>query len=298
MICRGPVSALVVGHLTHDRYGAAIAAGGSAFYAARTLRALGAAVTVVTARGSDYRFSNKLGDVQQVVIESRTTTLFENTYPELGPRKMRVSHPAAPVTPDVLKGRPQNIDVAFLAPVVGEVLLEEWIDYLSKNSAIIGVGLQGFLKQQGPGADDTNRGSSRLVKKRFEPDDAVLRRIDAAFLSREDIEGYGSDSLMARLCCNVPLVAVTDGEKGAVVYEKERAFHVGTLQVDATDPTGAGDTFPAAFLFALARSRTTKSAARLAAAAAGKVVEGVGSETIDRVASAVVDVANVPVRDL
>jgi sugar/nucleoside kinase (ribokinase family) len=52
------------------------------------------------------------------------------------------------------------------------------------------------------------------------------------------------------------------------------------------DPTGAGDVFAAAMLLALAAGQAPADAARLGAAAASIVVEGVGGEALGRIGEA------------
>jgi sugar/nucleoside kinase (ribokinase family) len=61
------------------------------------------------------------------------------------------------------------------------------------------------------------------------------------------------------------------------------------------DPTGAGDVFAAGYLFAIAGGAEPVEAARLGAAAASIVVEGVGGERLDRVGEAFERARSVPV---
>jgi 1D-myo-inositol 3-kinase len=295
MTIRKPIrpACLVVGHITHDRYGREYAAGGSALYAAHTLRALGGHVTVATAFGEDFQFHHRLTEFDVQYVPSKHTTVFENTYPDDGPRLMLVEHPAEPVVPTVLPASTGPFDLAFLAPVIGEVLLADWVNRLPETT-IVGVGLQGFLKQKGP-IHAQGRPGAALVPRPFDADTAVLKRLRAVFLSEEDLDGYGSDDLLTRLRQTVPVVAVTSGEAGATIYEGDRAFHTGIRETTAMDPTGAGDTFAAGFLFGLAAGESPRAAARLGAAAASIAVEGIGPETIRRVGEAVRLVDQIPV---
>ena len=111
--------------------------------------------------------------------------------------------------------------------------------------------------------------------------------MQAIFLSQEDIDGYADSSLLKKLTTHVPIVAVTLGEQGAKVHLGEEILTVGVREVQAVDPTGAGDTFAAAFLFALAKGETPADAAKLAAAAASIVVEAKGPAALPRVKEAV-----------
>jgi len=67
---------------------------------------------------------------------------------------------------------------------------------------------------------------------------------------------------------------------------------VGTYSTDEVDPTGAGDTFAAGFVYGLARGDDPLRAARLGSAAASIVVEAVGGLAIPRIATEAEDRAN------
>jgi hypothetical protein len=272
----------VAGHVTHDRYGADITAGGSALYAAKTFEALGCEVAVATAFGASFRFGDLLAGFECFVSRSRDTTTFENTYPDDGPRLMLVEHPAATVRPDGLTEAWRAPDILFLAPVIGEVPLEAWL--ASTEPEKVGLGLQGFLKQEGP--SHNSRGAATLAPRHFNPSLGLLERVSAVFLSREDIDGYADKGLLPLLIGATPLVAVTEGQRGATIYHREGAHHVGVRTTEALDPTGAGDTFAAGMLFGMAIGLSVEEAARLGAAAASVVVEARGLESVHRVVEA------------
>lgn len=287
-----PVRCLSVGHITHDRYGDTLAVGGSALYAAKTWQGLGAEAGMATSLGRDFAFYDALDGVTLSATSSPHTTTFENTYPPGQPRLMLVEEVAHPVTPAQLTNGWQRPDVVFLCPVIGEVPLGEWVDAVP--GGIVGIGLQGFLKQSGP-VYDASRGNHVLEKKRFVPSDEMLSSLSAVFLSQEDIDGYADAGLLPRLRRQVPLVALTRGEAGAVIYSKERVFKVGVFPTHATDPTGAGDTFAAATLLGLAQGETAEEAVRLGAAAASVVVESKGSNALERVHLAIERRSRIPV---
>ncbi|TDD96119.1 sugar kinase [Jiangella asiatica] len=74
-----------------------------------------------------------------------------------------------------------------------------------------------------------------------------------------------------------PMAVLKMGSAGAVVATAREHVRVPALQVRATDPTGAGDTFNAAFAVALVEGRAVADAARFASAAASHVVQGLGA---------------------
>jgi sugar/nucleoside kinase (ribokinase family) len=114
-------------------------------------------------------------------------------------------------------------------------------------------------------------------------------------LGEDDVRGQGD--LVARLARAVPLVAFTLGAQGCALLERGRTRRVGAFPTREVDPTGAGDVFAAGLLFALAGGAEPVEAARLGAAAASFVVEGVGGAELGRVGGAFSRVAGVPVPD-
>jgi hypothetical protein len=196
------------------------------------------------------------------------------------------------LSPEVLDAKWGKSDAVFLAPVFGEIDLAAWIGALEGRT--FGLGLQGFLKQAGELHPEI-AGRRHVVARPFEIDPQLLAQVDAVFLSEEDIEVFGSENLLDDLRRSVPLVSVTRGERGAVVYRGDETLEVGVAQCEVVDPTGAGDSYAAAFLFALARGDSLPAAARLATAAASIVVEAQGGGSLHRVGDAFERVSSVPI---
>ncbi len=290
MIAPRPIRALAVGHVTLDRFGTDFHPGGSALYASLVFHHLGARTTLITAHGDDFSPGRILEGIETWVLPGRTTTTFENTYPVSGPRVMRVAHPAPPLRPADFPPPPETT-VAFLAPVAGEVPLTAWVNRL-RGVTVIGLGLQGFLKRAGAPAAAA---MCELAPRPFLPSDEVLKKIDAVFCSQEDLSGYGSDALFDRLRRAVPLVAVTNGDAGAAVFERGRPFRVGVLPADVIDPTGAGDSFAAGFLFGLGMGASPREAARIGTAVAANVIGKKGVAGTRESAEALESATRVPV---
>jgi hypothetical protein len=285
-----PLKVLSVGHVTHDRYGSVTRAGGSAFFGAQTMRSLGAQSLLATVVGSDFERRDELCGLGVSLEVRGETTTFENRYPEGRARVQRISAVAPPVLPERLPNAFRKADVLFLAPVAGEVELAPWL--AATEASTVGLGIQGLLKA--PGEADWH-GSRCVVPRAFDPDPELLRRIDVVFLSEEDLTHLASPHLLEELRRFVPIVVVTRGALGSRVFHHGREDRVGTFAVSAKDPTGAGDTFAGAFLFALAQGLVPVEAARLASAAASIVVEAEAGAALDRVGESYRRAAHVPV---
>jgi sugar/nucleoside kinase (ribokinase family) len=276
---------LVVGHITHDRYGEDIAAGGCAFYGARAHAALGADVHLVATVGEDFRCDAELTGLPHTLTRGGTTTTFTNLYPEGRVRLQLVEEQA----PDVVPGTaPSGLwDLLHLAPVLQEIDLLRWRSAV--DARLVGINVQGWIKVAGSrpemGVPEGGGADARVVvQKRWSPSKDDLGGIDVACVSDEDLVGQGD--LLERLVESIAVVAHTHGADGADIIEGGRTTRIGVYRTDAVDPTGAGDTFAAALMHALACGRDAVSAGRLAAAAASIVVEGKGGSTLERLGEA------------
>jgi len=273
---------LVVGHVTHDRFGegpqARIVAGGSAYYTSCVYRALGAEVTLVTAVGDDFKCNDEIADLDVVAPRGGLTTEFQNLYGHGARRLQIVGGRAAPLAPSRAEGE-RIWDLAHLAPVLGEVDLAAW--RRATRARMWGIGVQGWVKVAGPADADGRR---KVVPRKWTIEPQELRGIDVACLSNEDLLEQGD--LLDRLRASVSIVALTDGARGAELFESGRVTQVGSRPTTVVDPTGAGDVFAAALMHDLARGSDPAAAARLAAAAASIVIEDEGGSSLAHLAEA------------
>jgi sugar/nucleoside kinase (ribokinase family) len=283
---RPPLEMLAVGHVTHDRHRDALVAGGSAWYAARVWHALGDRTRLVTAVGDDFVRDDALAGLEARVERRGRTTVFTNLYPEGGPRRQYVETQAPPVSPSLLPAAWAAPDVLFLAPVLGEVDVAAWLG--ATRPRLVGAGLQGWLKRA---LDDDDDAPRRVGQRPADVDPERFRGVAAAFLSTEDLDG--DPRWVDRLAAVVPLVFLTRGAGGCDVLTPDGRHRVGVYPTAEVDPTGAGDTFAAGALDALARGASPVEAARFGAAAASVIVEGRGADTAPRLAETFARVAAV-----
>ena len=272
------LTAVTVGQVTHDRYGDRIVPGGCAFFGARTFQGLGAVSKLLTTVGEDFSCESGLVglDVRREV--SPETTVFSNLYPPGEPRLQLVESRSQKITESMYPDEWKRPDLLFIAPVMGEMDAIPWASIA--RAGYTTVGLQGFMKKA---SDERRDGKAVVVALDHPLGFELLEGVDAVFLSKEDIELFGSSDLLEQLRSRVGVVVVTLGEAGCAVYEGEKERRLGVYTTDAVDPTGAGDTFASATSLALAARWDVIDAARLGAGAASVVVEADGGETLDRV---------------
>ena len=281
--------ALVVGHATLDHVGGRLLPGGSAYYAAHALAALGAEVRVLTAAGADlsadvFRFTAATSSIDAIILPSLATTTFENHYDPAGHRTQRVHAVARPLRPDDLPEGWREVDLLLLAPVLGELDPAAFARAVRARAA--GLCVQGLVREVLP--------DGSVAPRRLDPTPAALGSIGVAVLGED--EAAGQPGLPAALAAVVPLVAFTRGPRGCdLLRAGRRTRHVGVHRTVEVDPTGAGDVFAAALLLALSRGDDPVEAARLGAAAASIVVEGRAGEMLSRVSEAPARARTVPV---
>jgi sugar/nucleoside kinase (ribokinase family) len=240
---------VVIGHVTRDLVDGAYTIGGTVSYAARTARALGCRVGVVTSANPDLDLSQALDGVLIARSPAATTTTFKNIY-TAGVRRQVLHSVAEKLVPDMVP-RHWRATIVHLGPVAREcdpTLIHAFGD------SFVGVTPQGWMRRW----DQDGHVSC------CQWDDAgpLLARADAVVLSEEDVEG--DETLVARYAAQTQLLVVTQWVAGCTVYWHGQARHFPALPVDEVDPTGAGDIFAAAFFVWLQRSGDPWTAARFA----------------------------------
>lgn len=274
----------VVGHVTHDRYADRIVPGGCAFYGARVYAGLGATVELITSWGGDFSKRDALAPLARVeATVGVRTTAFENVYREDATRLQHLHAQSPALEPAALKG--EHTSVLHLAPVLDEIELHTWMPHvraLKRRGKIgrVALSVQGFTRGKSSHGD-----GYRIDHLSWHPTKELLAGIDVAFLSDEDLTNQ--DDLLALLCEVIPMVVLTHGSEGAeVMVGNKRVACVGVYPTTAVDPTGAGDTFAAAFMITLAAGGSIESAARTAAAAGSIIVEAEGPLGLSAIAQA------------
>jgi sugar/nucleoside kinase (ribokinase family) len=262
---------VAVGHVTLDRIGDAVRPGGAALYAAVTAHRLGLSAGIVTSHADDFPLDAVPPQIEVVTVPAAQTTTFEHRDVD-GVRVLRVTDAAGPLgvadVPDDWRDAP----IVLLAPVLNEV---DPLVATAFADASLGAAAQGWLR--GFGADGA------ITPAPWAPPDFLLGRLQALFLSREDV---GDDLAGAvEMFQRVPLGALTAGEKGALLFVNGERYEVRPYPVREVDGTGAGDVFAAAFLIDYHRGGDPWEAAAVAACAGALKVRGEGIASIpDRAA--------------
>ncbi len=279
---------LVVGHVTHDRYEGGIVAGGCAYYGARVHDQLQGQTKLVTVVGEDFECDDAIAGLDRRVERSGQTTVFANYYPAGQPRIQLLEARAPAVQPGSVDPAWLDAELVHLAPVCREIDLERWLEAV--GDGLVAINVQGWLKKAGETVDPdqlesiqrrgVTRKVPRVVEEPWDVDGQLLKQVDIACLSEEDLRQQ--DDLLERLIESVPVVALTRGKQGSRIYVEGDPTDVGIVATESVDPTGAGDVFAAAFSHAVAGGRSPVAAAQRAAAASSLVIEDIGAAGLRR----------------
>ena len=280
---------LVLGHVAQDlQPDGSYRLGGTVTYAALLAERLGLRVGIVTS-GTEREvaaLSALVPGVQIACVPAPTATIFENRYDADGRRTQYLRARAMPLTaadvPPPWRGAP----IALLGPIAAELDPSVAAVLAAPTSAL----LQGEAESSAGGLPGvrfcaaTPQGwlrawddSGRVRPIPWVDADGFLPHLTALVCSEEDVAvaavGASSSDMLASWAARVRYLVVTDGPRGARLWvEGHSPVHVPAFPVPELDPTGAGDTFAAAFLIALWRGMDPLEAVCYAHAAASYVV--------------------------
>ena len=259
-----PPDFLAVGHVTRDVAPGGYTAGGAATYSSVTALRLGLAPAVVTSASPDFDPASQLPGIDVHVVPASHTTTFENVYAG-GRRRQRVVSTANPIGADDVPAGWRDAPLALLGPLVGEV--DDGMAALFPGSIVM-ASMQGWLRRWG---DDG------VVSPAPWDGAETLPHVGAAICSTEDFE---DDSLVETWRRAAPVLIVTMGAEGAMLYRGGEAHFVAPFQAREVDPTGAGDVFAAAYLVRYGETADELESARFASCAASFCVQARGADGI------------------
>ena len=246
-----PIELLIIGHFTKDITPQGPVLGGTAAYSARTAQALGLRVGVVTAWAEDVDHSLlDLPDLTVVNDSSDQTTTFENLETAKG--RVQTVQPIAPSldyyhVPQLWREAPY----VHIAPVLHEVN-----PAIARNfpDAEILLTPQGWLRQwSSKGEVDC----AEWPEARY-----ILRQVTAAGIREEDVRG--NLEVIKDLAEAAPILVVTLGENGAMLYQDGDEILVDAPETKSVDTTGAGDIFATAFFVRYCQTQDAREAVQFA----------------------------------
>lgn len=252
---------LAIGHLAQDMTPNGFRLGGTVAYSALTARALGQQTGIVSSAGAGAMLDG-LESVSLHLVPSVTSTVYENIYTPTG-RVQKLHARAEPLTLESVPSQWRESALVHLAPIANEVdpaLVSQF------HKAFVGLTPQGWMRRWK---------ADKVVYSGGWPEaEALLPLASAAVISIEDVAGDWD--LVRQWAGWARVLAVTQGEAGAVIYTNGQPQHFAAPVVTVLDATGAGDIFAAAFFIYLHQTGDPAIAARFAVALASDSVTRVG----------------------
>ncbi len=256
----------VVGLVTLDRVDGGIPRlGGAPVYAARALRLLGQKAIVATKLADEDR-PRLAGLGLPVIAQSAPTTSGFRIENDGEDRQMAIEELGEPWSVAEARG--------WLARALADA---DWVhagaltqaDFPAETLAALARGR--VVSLDGQGLVRRAALGKLVLAADYDPD--VLRHVRVLKLARDELDALGLELTERSLgSLGVREVVVTLGKAGAVVYADGLAEHVPTIPLESVDPTGAGDSWTAAYLSYRRRRHSAVSAARLANGTVGAVL--------------------------
>lgn len=254
---------VVIGNLAKDTIdGGRARVGGAPYHAARALRLLGGSSRIV-ARSAEADRRALVAPLAALGVPwawqpAPTTTTFDIRY-DGEEREMSIGDPGSPWTLDDARavGRADWVQVGgltradFPPPVLAALARHRRLAL--DGQALVRPAVAGPLVLDGD----------------FDP--IVLRHVTALKLSEEEVAALGGEARVAAL--GVPELLLTRGSAGALLITRGVQEQIRVRRIDTDNPTGAGDAFLAAYVWARAAGHRPASAARQAATTAARVLE-------------------------
>ncbi len=247
--------------MTKDVQDGGFTTGGTVTYAGLLASRLGLHTSVVTSCAPEMDLESRLPGIELAVRPSAETTSFKNVYEGSIRHQRLLGHAEVLSARDVPDGW-RDAGIVLLGPVAAELADDVFHAF---DRSLLGLTPQGMMRAW------DERGYVRAV--RWERAEELLDRVDVLVLSPEDLP---EPTELARFTQLVDVVAVTESSRGAVVYERGRGHAFPAYRSRVSDPTGAGDTFAAAFLVELSSTGCVERAAHFANCAASFVIEAEG----------------------
>lgn len=264
---------LAIGHICKDLTPNGWTLGGTAAYAARTARAIGCDVHVVTSTGMDIDVRTALPDVDVANSPAEHSTTFENIYTPEGRIQMLhgVANRLDTHLVKLIDKPAAAIDIVHLAPIAQEVD-RTWLDHF--RTSFIGITPQGWLRQWDQ--------AGRVTAADWTVAEAVMRRATAVVASEEDV--HRDEFMIKQWAKWARVLVITRGAQGCSIYYDGVITDLPAIKVESVDETGAGDVFATAFFVRLKQTASPVAAARFANCMAGKSITRSGLQGVPNAA--------------
>ncbi|HYW00251.1 MAG TPA: PfkB family carbohydrate kinase, partial [Candidatus Acidoferrum sp.] len=219
---------------------------------------------------------NKYGIETSLNAASERTGGFRLVYDNKGDRTLEVLAVAEKITSKSIPEDFLDSNFFLIGPILGEVDFELAKYIRTSTGGTIFLDPQGLVRSIGTDGKIIHKCDRYQFRKIAELVDFVKPNEHES----ETITGEADPMLaldqLHELGVKVPIVTLAD--RGSVLLDSGRIFHIPAFQTNAIDPTGAGDTYAGSFIVEYDRTRSIVESALFASAAASIKVEQVGPD--------------------
>ncbi|OGI85598.1 hypothetical protein A3A01_01975 [Candidatus Nomurabacteria bacterium RIFCSPLOWO2_01_FULL_39_17] len=252
--------------------------GGIPYFEANVLKALGAEVEafITYAREDEEWVKENFLGIKIYSIYADQTLEGDLLYSPEDPdtrRIIRLKYGPNIISPEEdLINTLRNFDYILLGPLYYENIHHEFFEKLKDKNLVLGnFGLFTYHE------------NGNMVWKNPEKLVQVAKFLKYLFLDEKEIKFVAQKETTEEcaeyfLFLGVKIVAITGGSKGSLIFTKDKKYTIPAFPVKTlADPTGAGDTYVAAFIFATSLFDDIQKQGEFAAMVATMVVEKRGA---------------------
>jgi len=231
---------LAIGHASLDLTPSGAVPGGTVTYAARVAQALGCRIAVVTSVASDFDLETVFPGMAIENIPAAATTTFRNVYSG-GGRQQKIFSAAEPILAKHIPAAWMRAPIVHFGPIANEI--DSSLIELFSNS-LVGLTPQGWYRRWDESGQVTSGNWPEAGK--FIPMAASI------ILSTEDLSDPADLDIFRQ---RARLLVLTEQAGGCRVYCRGEQRHFPAPAVEEVNPTGAGDSFAAAYFVRLHQTR-------------------------------------------
>jgi len=218
----------------------------------------------------------KYGIESSVNSESERTGGFRLVYDNKGDRTLDVLAVAKEISQTSIPDAFLDAKFFLIGPILSEVDIE-LVKYLrTSTNGTIFLDPQGLVRSIGIDGKIRHRCDRNQFEQIVELVDFVKPNEHESITITGEKDPVLALEALYKLGVKVPIVTLAD--RGSVLLESGHVSHIPPFQIEAVDPTGAGDTYAGSFIVEYDRTRDIIESALFASAAASIKVEQVGPD--------------------
>lgn len=256
---------LAIGHMCYDRTATGFILGGAVSYAGIMTKKLGLNTAILTSFANPFLFEKRFEEINIQNIVAPQTTIFNNSYQD-DIRTQYIEAVANEIHAHHIPSNWKKTKIVHVCPIANEVS----IDILNSfESAIVCVSPQGWMRKWN---------EEGIVAAKDLEDWSFLSSADVVIMSEEDLRGI--EYRLNEIIFHSKIFILTRGRRPISIFTKGKSLSLPVCEVDAVDPTGAGDVFSAGFLAKYAATKKLVEAVVYGICAASFCVSGIGMEQL------------------